>query len=363
MRRIYFTVTNDLTYDQRMHRICTTLATAGYQVTLVGRELSSSRPLVHQPYAQKRIRCFFNKTFLFYAEYNLRLFFFLAGQKIDAVCAIDLDTILPCLLVSERKKIPRVYDAHEYFTELKEVRTRPIVRRFWRAIENYAVPKFSAGYTVSQGLQEEFKKRYGVQYAVIRNLPVLRPLPSLEERIPILLFQGAVNEARGFEYLIPAMKKIPYPLVICGDGNFMSQLKNLIKEQGVGDKVELKGMMLPEDLRRWAAKATLGLGLAEKEGINQFHALPNKFLEYMQAGLPQIAMNFPEYQRINQQAKVAVLLDELSVDAIAETINTTMQNHHALAEMQENALSARTEYCWQKEESILLHFYQQLLGE
>lgn len=281
----------------------------------------------------------------------------------DAICAIDLDTILPCLFVSRIKKIPRVYDAHEYFTELKEVRTRPVVKRFWTAIERFAVPKFANGYTVSEGLANEFAAKYNRNYVVIRNLPVLRPLPTAGKREPILLFQGAVNKARGFEYLIPAMKQIPYKLVVCGDGNFMDSLKRLIHENRVEDKVELKGMMLPEDLRTWAAKASLGIGLAEKDGINQYHALPNKFLDYMHAGLPQIAMNFPEYQRINQQFQIAVLLDELSVESIASIINTTMQDKHLLEQMQINALIAREIYCWQKEEAILRRFYQQLLRE
>lgn len=363
MKHIYFTVTNDLTYDQRMHRICTSLTHAGYRVTLVGRVLATSHPLQQQPFGQKRIWCLFNKSFLFYAEYNIRLYFFLLRQKMDAVCAIDLDTILPALFISSIKKVPRVYDAHEYFTELKEVRTRPLVKHFWTTIERYAVPKFQYGYTVSEGLAAEFKQKYGRTYVVIRNLPLLRPQIEEGTREPILLYQGAVNEARGFEYLVPAMKQVPYKLVVCGDGNFMERLKRLIKEHGVENKVELKGMMLPEDLRTWAAKATLGIGLAEREGINQFHALPNKFLEYMHAGLPQIAMNFPEYQKINQQYQIAVLLDELSVEGVAAAIKETMQNKHLLQQMHLNAQLAKEVYCWQKEETILHQFYQQLLSE
>src|ERR1043165_8632147 len=149
---IYFTVTNDLSYDQRMHRICISLANAGYRITLVGRKLKTSISLQQRPFAQKRLRCFFNKGFLFYAEYNLRLFFFLLTQKMDGICAIDLDTILPCLFISKLKAVPRIYDAHEYFTELKEVRTRPAVKKFWTGIERFAVPKFQCGYTVSEGL-------------------------------------------------------------------------------------------------------------------------------------------------------------------------------------------------------------------
>jgi glycosyltransferase involved in cell wall biosynthesis len=361
VKRIYFTVTNDLSFDQRMHRICTSLANAGYEVTLVGRALKHSRPLGNERYKQKRIRCSFNKGFLFYAEYNLRLFLFLLFQKPVAICAIDLDTILPCFFVSKLKKTPRIYDAHEYFTELKEVRTRPAVRKFWTAVEKFAVPKFSLGYTVSDGLAEAFRAKYGSEYKVIRNLPVLRPQAEVPREI-FLLYQGAVNEGRGFEFLIPAMKEVPFPLVICGDGNFMNQLKELIKANGVEEKVELKGMLLPQERRAIATKATLGIGLAEKEGINQYHALPNKFLEYMHAGLPQVAMDFPEYQKINNVYKIAVLLEDLSVHAVVNCINETMRNKVLLQKMKENALQAREVFCWQSEEKNLLQFYKNLFS-
>lgn len=346
-----------------MHRICGSLAEAGFDVTLVGRHLKTSRPLSSKGFSQKRLRCIFNKGFLFYAEYNLRIFLFLLFRKMDAVCAIDLDTILPCLFISKIKNVTRIYDAHEYFTELKEVRTRAGVQSVWLAIEKFSVPRFRSGYTVTEGLANEFRQRYNRQYIVIRNLPVLKESGAVEKKEKLLLFQGAVNEARGFEYLVPAMQSIPYKLVICGDGNFMNELKRLIKSCKVEEKIELKGMLLPEELQPIAQQATLGLGFAEKEGLNQFHALPNKFLEYMHAGLPQIAMAYPEYKKINDRYKIAVLVEDLSVEKIVETINETMSNEDLLTEMQRNAIKAREIYCWQNEEKILIAFYKKLLGD
>src|SRR4030095_6377705 len=102
-----------------MDRICTTLAENGYTVTLVGRKLKNSVPLKPKKYQQRRIRCFFNKGKLFYFEFNLRLSNWLLFRKMDAICAIDLDTIIPCHTASVLKRIPRIYDAHELFTELK----------------------------------------------------------------------------------------------------------------------------------------------------------------------------------------------------------------------------------------------------
>jgi glycosyltransferase involved in cell wall biosynthesis len=361
LKPIYFTVTNDLSYDQRMHRICGSLARAGFDVCLVGRKIKTSIPLQKRSFRQKRLSCIFNKGFLFYAEYNLRLFFFLLFRKTGALCAIDLDTILPCFFVSVLKRIPRIYDAHEYFTGMKEVRTRPLVRLFWTLVEKITVPRFRYGYTVSQGLVETFKNRYKRSYLLIRNLPVLKEIKETEKREPFILYQGAVNEGRGFEYLIPAMRYIPYPLVVCGDGNFMPQLKRLLRKYGVKHKVELMGMLLPEKLGPLAQKATIGIGLAEKDGLNQYYALPNKFLDYIHAALPQLAMAYPEYTRINDQFKVAVLIDELSSQKVAETINKMIGDEALLFELQRNCRKAREILCWQEEEKILLQYYRQIL--
>ena len=83
----------------------------------------------------------------------------------------------------------------------------------------------------------------------------------------------------------------------------------------------------------------------------------------MHAGLPQIAMNFPEYQKINRRHKIAVLVDDLTVDSVANAIEKTMQDKALLHEMQANALEAREIYCWQAEENLLLQFYRNLFGE
>jgi len=330
-----------------MHRICSSIAHNGFEVTLVGRQLENSLPLEKKAFTQKRLRCFFNKGFLFYLEYNTRLFFFLLTSKMDAICAIDLDTILPCLFVSGLKKITRIYDAHEYFTELKEVHTRPFVQKIWLGIESFAVPRFKWGYTVSGGIAEAFKDKYQREYVVIRNLPVLHRNNVNVPREKTLLYQGAVNEGRGFEYLIPAMKTIPYKLIVCGDGNFMAELKQLIREHQVQDKIELKGMVLPRDLAGYTQKASLGIGISEKEGLNQFMALPNKFFDYMHGGLPQLAMQFPEYEKVNSQYQIAVLINSLQPEEISKTINSTMQNDELLKQMENNCLEAREVYCWQ----------------
>ena len=363
MKRIYFTVTNDLCYDQRMQRICTSLAGNGYNVVLVGRKLNSSLPLPEKKYNQIRIRCWFNTGKLFYFEYNLRLSIYLLFRKMDAICAIDLDSIIPCHFISWCKQIPRIYDAHELFTELKEVITRPRIRKAWTRIEKKWVPKFTWGYTVSEGIAEEFHRRYQVNYKTIRNLPVLKPLEKIRTHENYILYMGAVNEARGFEYLIPAMQQVHCKLVICGDGNFMLPLKKLIREHELENKIELKGMLPPDELWIISQQATIGIALAEKEGLNQWLALPNKFFDYVHAGLPQITMDYPEYRKINQQFEVAVLIKDLAPDSIALCINTLLTDEMLHRKLKDNCLRARQELNWQHEEKKLLSFYQSIFAK
>ena len=359
---IYFTVTNDLSYDQRMQRICTTLAENGYRVTLVGRRKKDSLPFQKRVYEQHRIPCWFSKGKFFYAEYNLRLFFFLLFRKMNGICAIDLDTILPCLYISKWKKIPRVYDAHELFTEMKEVISRPKVQNAWLKIEKKAVPQFRQGYTVSESIAAEFNKRYAVQYETIRNVPVLREIPPVNKEERYLVYLGAVNEARGFEKLVPAMRDIKCKLVVCGDGNFMPQLKKLVQEYNLQNKIILKGMLGPEELWEEALAASIGISIPERKGLNQYFALPNKFFDYIHAGLPQVTCNFPEYRKINREFEVALLLDKTGPKEIAEMVNYLLDNDVLYNTLRENCLKARKLLNWQKEQEKLLAFYKTIFA-
>lgn len=360
--RIVFTVTNELHFDQRMMRICDSLKDTGFDVELVGVRFASSKPLRTRSFHQKRIKLYFKKGFGFYAEYNIRLFFYLLFQKMDIVCCVDLDTMLPVYFISKLCKKQRVYDAHEYFSQLKEIVQRPRVYRVWHYIERNFLPKFKKGYTVSASIAEEFEKLYGVQYGVIRNIPMLEDLEILPKTEKIILYQGSVNEARGFEYLIPAMKSVNAQLHIYGDGNFLEQTKELVKNNGVADKVFLKGKVVPSALKEITSRAYIGINLVENTGLNQYYSLANKFFDYIHHGLPQVTMDFPEYRKINNEFEVAILIDPLTVNQSAQAINELLNNETVYNTLQQNCLKAREEYTWQKEETKLYDFYKSLLG-
>lgn len=376
--RIIFTVTNDLNFDQRMIRICTSLSTNGYEVVLVGRTMTGSPPLIQQPFQQKRLPCFLSKGFGFYAEYNIRLLFWLLFQKTDAICAIDLDTILPVYLISKLKGTKRIYDAHELFCEMKEVVSRPSRYKMWKWIEGFTVPEFKYGYTVCEPIAKEFENMYRVKYGVIRNVPVklltddrlemtgdTQSLPltiNAQQSTPFLLYQGAVNEGRSFETLIPAMKEVELPLHIYGDGNFYHQTKQLIKQHQLQDKVLLKGKLKPDELKAITVSAYAGLTLFENNGLSNYLSLANRFFDYIMAGIPQVAMAYPSYQAINNEFEVALLIPDTSPKTIARALNLLSTDVVLYERLQQNCIKARTILNWQEEEKKLIAFYKHILG-
>jgi glycosyltransferase involved in cell wall biosynthesis len=357
MKKIVFTVTNDLNYDQRMIRICSSLTTAGYAVLLTGYTLKDSIPLVNQPYRQKRINCIFKTGKLFYAEYNIRLFFFLLFKKMDIVGAIDLDTILPCLLISKLKRTRRVYDAHELFCEMQEIVKRPVIYKLWKKIEKFTLPAFPDGYTVNSIIAREFNKMYGVNYNVIQNVPVLRNISIPEKKAKYILFQGGVNEGRSFDTLIPAMKYVNARLVIAGGGNYLERARLLADEHGLRDKVVFTGRLLPADLYQYTMKAWIGVTLFEKTGLSNYYSLANRFFDYMHAGVPQLCVSYPVYAEINKNQPVAVLIDDLSPENIATHLNHLLENDVLYSDLRQNCLLQREVYNWQAEEKKLINFY------
>ncbi len=343
-----------------MQRICGSLAAAGYQVRLVGWQRPASPPLVPQPYQQHRLGGWFQKGKLFYAEYNLRLFCYLLGQKAAAWCAADLDTALPVWLRARLGGQPFVYDAHELFTEVPEVVARPAVQRVWRWVEGFVVPRARLAYTVGPALARVFGQRYGRPFAVVRNVSRLRPDDARPGTLPsggYLLYQGALNVGRGLENLLEAMPQVAGRLVICGEGDLSAALRERAAQLGLlaSGQVEFRGFVLPEALREVTRHAAVGIMLLENIGLSYYYSLANKFFDYVHAGIPQVLIDFPEYRALNEQFDVAELVADTAPATLAAALNRLLPGGDAAhyQHLAENCRRAAPQLSWQHEEQVL----------
>ena len=361
-KRIVCTVTNDLNYDQRMIRICTSLVEAGYDVTLVGFERKNSKPIIPRPFKQVRLSIIAEQGKIMYLHYWVKLFFFLLFRKVDAICAIDLDTILPVYYASLLCGKKRVYDAHEIFTDLKEVISRPMIHKMWQWIANHTVPNFPVGYTIGECYAEDFKKRYGVNYGIVRNATVLMPYEPHEKKERFILYQGAVNVGRCFEQLIPAMQFVDVPLVICGAGNFYDEAVALTQQYQLEHKISFKGYVPPAELMSYTIEAWIGITLFEDTSLSNRLSLANRFFDYMHFGIPQLCIRYPEYERINSQYEIASLIDNPTSETIAAALNKLLHDNEYYTRLQQNCMKAREQYCWQEETKTLVNTYKQLFA-
>lgn len=365
MKKIICTVTNDLHYDQRMIRVCTTLTEAGYEVLLVGRETGQSVPLAVRPFAQKRFRLPFEKGKLFYAAYNARLFFFLLFARFDAVYAVDLDSLVPGFLVSKLRRKHLVFDAHEYFTEVPEVVERPRVKRVWEAVAKQLIPKISHAITVCQSLAVVFEQHYGTPFQVVRNVPFRKPAPDQTTKPEppfILLYQGVLNEGRGIEEAVLALKQLDSTvhLWLAGEGDLSGEIRKLVGSEGLSERVRFLGKVSPAELPALTLSAHIGLNLLKNKGLNYYYSLANKAFDYVQAEIPCLCMRFPEYVRLQTEHEVFELLDTLSPSAVAQAVRRLRDDKHHYARLAANCHAAAEKWHWDNEKTVLLRLFENL---
>lgn len=355
-RSIIFTVTNDLGTDQRMQRICTTMQKQGYNVLLVGRKRKRSEPLAERSFEQYRLNCIAEKGAVFYIEYNIRLFFFLLFSQCNIISAVDADTLLACTCAALLKRKKLVFDAHEYFTEVPELTGRSGVKKVWQAILSFGVKRASACYTVGPALAEVFTARYHKPFKVVYNMPERKPVIESAGQQPVILYQGDLNEGRGLEAMITAMKGIEALLWIAGDGPLKPRLEKQVAKESMEHKVTFLGKIAPDNLHGITSKAHIGINLLDPVSLSYQYSVANKFFDYVQAHVPVICAPFEEYRKLNAQHEVAVLCNQNPAD-IRNAVNLLLHDKQHYKKLADNCKLAASQWCWQTQEHTLVQIY------
>ena len=360
LKKIIVTVTNDLSTDQRVDKVCTTLLNDGYRVLLIGRKLKNSIP-ISRDYKTKRIQLLFNQGFLFYAEFNFRIFLLLFFSKKDILLSNDLDSLFANYAISVLQNKKLVYDSHELFPEIPELVHRPFVKKFWTSLEKLVLPKLKNTYTVCKSIADYYNERYATNFKIVRNLPTLKKvevgkLPFSTDGKKIIIYQGALNIGRGLELMIDAMEYLEnYLLIIAGNGDIYTDLKERSKNKSVQNKVHFLGKLLPSELQKITPLADVGLSLEEDLGLNYRYALPNKIFDYIQAEIPILVSNLPEMKQIVIKYKVGEIIKLRTPKALAYQIQTMLKNEYS-----ESIFKAKQELTWDHEKITLQNIFKNL---
>lgn len=366
-KRIIVSVINDLSTDQRVHKVCVFLTERGYDVLLVGRRKKDSVPLQPRPYTTHRMRLMFEKGPLFYAFFNLRLFFFLLFRKSTMLLSNDLDTLLPNYLISKLKRVRLVYDSHEYFTEVPELLARPKVKQIWERIERFTLPHVPVAYTVNHSIASRYAEKYGVQMLVVRNVsPLWQPdtIPSkselgIPEHVALLIMQGAgLNIHRGIEEAVSMMRYLDNAvLMLVGDGDVIPQMKTFVAAEGLEQKVRFYGKRPYAELMYFTWHADLGLSLDQPTNPNYEFSLPNKLFDYIHATTPVVCSNVVEVAAVVRTHDVGIVLDQYHPEYMADRIRELLQAPQRMELLRENCRKAALLENWEAETEILKRIY------
>ncbi len=370
-KRIIISATNDLATDQRVKRHCSTLHDRGYDILLTGRMLDNSLSVDDMPWKTRRVRHWFNKGALFYAEYNIRLFAFLLFAPCDILHANDLDTLPANYLSSRIRSKQLVYDSHEYFTEVPELTGRPVVKKIWERIEKLIFPKLCNIITVNRSIALAYKKKYGKDIRVIRNLPERWSINStvsptfygLPENKRLIILQGAgINRDRGAEEAVEAMRYIDNAvLVIAGKGDVIPELKAKVRESSsIQEKVFFIPPMPYKELMQLTGICDLGLSLDKDSNLNYRYSLPNKIFDYVMAGIPVLVSDLPELRRIVEKYEIGLIAKDYSPKGIALSINSILSGNSGINFLKNKLQKAADLLNWDIEKHKLISLYMEL---
>lgn len=256
---------------------------------------------------------------LFYLKFNTILFFDLLFSKSQILVAADFYSLPASVLVGKLKGKCVFYDSREIYTELPALNDRPRLRKFFKILERFFINKVDEIFTTGEMDSDYLIKLYGCKKPrLLRNFPLLQteinPINLYEKyNVPasakILLYQGIVVKGRGFETCFRALQKNnALWFVVLGGGEDIVHYKNLADEMGVDNRVIFSGKITQKELLNYTAGAFAGISIIDDISINNHYALPNKMFEYIKSGVPVIASNLPQMEKIILDYKVGGLI-------------------------------------------------------
>ena len=315
----------------------------------------------------------FKRGFLFYAFFNIRLFIFLLFHKYDLLVSNDLDTLLPNFLISKLKRIPLVYDSHEYFTGVPEIQNRPFVKWVWKSIEKQVFPRLKYIMTVSDSIAIQYDKDYGLKPITVRNcairteliIPYSRDELKLNPDHLLLILQGTgINVDRGGEELIDAVAITEnVSLLIIGSGDKIEFLTKKVKELGLKERVKFIPPLPWENLMKYTRSIDAGLSLDKNSNMNYNFSLPNKLFDYLSAGIPVIASDLPEISKILYEYNCGIIIPEVNKVEISNAIKKLRENRELLSELKQNSVIASKSINWENESLKVEELYRSIINK
>jgi glycosyltransferase involved in cell wall biosynthesis len=359
--------------DTRIYRKeCSSLAERGYEVVLVApAEASNGQPWVINagvrlhPLKRPSNRVS-RSTLTFASALKVAIRERADVYHIHDPELIPLGLILKCL----RRRV--IYDVHEDLPRQimsKDWVATPMRRPLsvaWAVLEWIATRVMDLTVAATPAIAKRFPPEKTI---VVQNYPLPQELASpiqspYESRPPIVVYVGGIEAIRGAPQMVNAVSRLnrrfAARLVLAGEF-YPSALRDELEQMEGWQHVIDRGWLSRSQVRELLDEARIGLVLFQ-DAPNHREAQPSKLFEYMSAGLPVIASDFPLWRSLVTKTGSGVVVDPSSPEAIADAMHYLLSHPIEAAAMGTRARAAiEQQYNWPAEAKNLLQGYDRLL--
>jgi len=345
---------------------CQSLSQAGYKVTLIvadgsGNEMREGVQIRDVGVSKGRLHRILNAPKRVFAE----------------ACNLDVDIyhlhdpeLIPIGLKLKRMGKRVIFDSHE--DAPKQMLGKPYLNKavLWMlskclaTYESWACAKFDGVLAATPLIRDKFL-RINAMTIDINNFPLLHKLESASswaEKRTEVCYVGGIAKIRGIQEVCAAMALLKSDARLNLGGDFCEPtLMNQVKSLPGWTRINSLGFLDRDGVREVLSHSVAGL-VTFLPKPNHIHSQPNKMFEYMSAGIPVIASDFPLWRKIIGGNNCGLLVDPLDPAAIAKASDYLVENPKEAQRMGENGRRAvEVRYNWESEEKKLLRFYDKIL--
>lgn len=267
---------------------------------------------------------------------------------------------LPYGLRLKRRGAKVIFDSHEDVSAQIEDKDwiplplRRLISKLYFVYETYAVKKIDTVVAATPYIAEQFRHRAN-KVITVNNYPKLDDIvfqdKPFAEREAIVCYAGGICEMRGEKIMVEAMKGIDGKLILAGDSD---------KTQISGGVIEYVGRLDRNGVNELYRRSFVGLCVL-KPAKNYINSQPIKIFEYMAAGLPVVASDFPLWKEIVENNHCGLCVDPISAENVRSAVIQILHNSDMAQEMGLNGRRVvETEYNWGTQEDKLLALYEEL---
>lgn len=371
MKKICVITTVHSAFDVRIfHKEAKSLAAAGYRVSLIAphskNEVVENIEIIAMPIAKNR-----QSRFLFSGA---RAFKLALEQKADVYHFHDPEFLPWALLLKKKTNAKVIYDSHEDVP--KQILSKEWIPRilrfpmsaFFNFFEKKITRKFDAVIAVTPAVAEKFfvpQKIYLANYPRLEYFNLLQNYPKRRDnpKTFTIIYAGGLTRIRGVKEIIEAYRLLllDYRIRFKLAGGFSEkEFENEIKKNAIWKKIDYLGFLPLNAVYQHFATVDAGLICLLPEP-NYIDSSPNKMFEYMAAGLPVVASDFPAWKKIIETNNCGLCVDPKNPQAIAEAIGYLFQHPDKAKKMGKNGRGAvEQKYSWENESKKLIYLYEKI---